>query len=203
MSDITTCPVCLEPLSDAASRKATFTSSCGHIMHTECMLENALRGNINCPLCRTCCATVPEEMARANQMLAVSEHDEKTLTSMFRKASRAMQKGTASAETVAAMKKYTTYVAAMEARKADEAKAAPELLNFRRTITSLVKDEKDKCARRIEALVGSSNKARRLSSMKVNFTPMKSPMVEREKRRKKTLKIAVASTVGWRPSNII
>ncbi len=203
MDIATICPVCLEPLSDPRSRKSTFISSCGHTMHTECMLENALRGNINCPLCRTCCATVPEELARANQMLAVSEHDENTLTSMFSKANRAIQKGTASAETVAAMKKYTAYVAAMDVRRADEAKAAPELLNLRRTIASFVKDEKDKCARRIETLVGSSKKARRLSSMKVILKPMKSPTSEREKHKRKTLKIAVASTVGWTPSNII
>jgi hypothetical protein len=167
------------------------------------MLENALRGNINCPLCRTCCATVPEELARFNQVLAVSEHDDKTLASMFRKANREIQKGTASVATVAAMKKYTTYVAAIDARKSDEARAAPELLKLKRTITSFVQDEKDKCTLRIEALVGSSNKARRLSSVKVSFSPMKSPIAEREKRKKRALKIAVATTVGWKPSNVI
>ena len=202
MSD-TTCPVCLEPLADLCAHKALFTSPCGHTMHTECMLENALRGNINCPLCRTCCASVPEELARVNQILAVSEHDDKTLTAMFRKANRLIEKGTATAATVAAMRKYTIYVAAMDARKADEAKAAPEILKLKRTISSFVQEEKGKCVRRIQTLVGSSNKARRLSSMKVSFTQMKSPMTERDKRKKKTLKIAVAATVGWRPCNVI
>ena len=75
----------------------------------------------------------------------VSEYDDKTLTSMFRKANRLIQKGTATGATLAAMKKYTTYVAAMDARKADDAKVAPEILNLKSIISSFVQEEKEKC----------------------------------------------------------
>ena len=49
MTDTNTCSICLEEVESDASK---YCPPCGHGLHVDCAMNNALSGNIGCPVCR-------------------------------------------------------------------------------------------------------------------------------------------------------
>ena len=52
-----TCSICL----DILKKNDVTMLPCGHTFHAKCMMQNILKNNVNCPMCRTPCAHVQEE----------------------------------------------------------------------------------------------------------------------------------------------
>jgi len=53
------CTICLDTLNK--SQCGVTMLPCGHAFHSKCMMENILKNNLKCPMCRRVCARVEEE----------------------------------------------------------------------------------------------------------------------------------------------
>jgi len=59
------CPICLS--TDADDDREWTTWPCGHSIHTACALQNALRGNVSCAMCRTLLVEDEEDVIAARE----------------------------------------------------------------------------------------------------------------------------------------
>lgn len=53
------CPICMDCIE--STTKNCVTTECGHIFHTNCLMQNVVHNGFGCPYCRTAMAEEPEE----------------------------------------------------------------------------------------------------------------------------------------------
>ena len=100
----TECTICLEKIDDTNNKH---TMDCGHIFHTSCILVNAQKGNINCPLCRE----LPHHVinfydARDERDNQINDYNRTQLQSHFLKGLAMVRNNNTNKDLRSAVKKY-------------------------------------------------------------------------------------------------
>ena len=105
-----TCPVCLDPIIADNETATVKFPGCQHAMHTQCALQCAWKGIINCPTCRRLpIPTMDQYDVEDNQSQSIYEHNKAEMQKYFRKGLAVARTKKASSNLKKAVEAYKKY----------------------------------------------------------------------------------------------